>query len=617
MYGSTSDSNKLKCLLKHRMKKTKAWLKSIPNQPVVCLCFVLAVYAALILPTVNRQGISWDEQTDIDIARAYLKPGGWFSGSNSDPSQTRLPMAVVAVVYMLLRTDDLMTARVVSCFIGALTIIGVYIACTRDFDRKRGLLAAAILATSPFFLSFARVAFTETDIFVACAFAWLWVAMSHLREKCTVGWAAITAVVLGLALSGKFTVVVIFPAIIVHILSFTRSGTDPTTRLATIRLTTRELRNGAALLALMSAAILFGWLNLNSMAPEWREEALLRFHCYLALAGWIAVLVWAMRRRSKVVPPPLMVGFVLVLALSTFMVVPPEHLTNPNIIGSLIGRFEHEMGWNPAFMGEAAILHLACVLFKSSPLMGAGLLVSVIAAVWQWRTKRAARFPVLVVACYFLGLALLPLAQTFYMMPVLPILAILAADQWCTLLSRRKTTAVVIGAAAVIVLGVDLVLCYPDFNLNGYQWVDARYIGNRATVGYRSIVQTPSDGVQQMAQWINENAQPGDRVVAYVYPWHIIEASCPNPRFRIRRGEPNSLYLLPDYVIIHINHTIRQSWAAYFSGEVNTTRAESIFWEPYDVEWLRNHYTKIATVPRAFGIEMASLWERNGRIENK
>ncbi|HOT93207.1 MAG TPA: glycosyltransferase family 39 protein [Anaerolineae bacterium] len=586
-------------------------IRSVSARSVLYLCLILGVYTALLLPTVNRQGISWDEQTDIDIARTYLRPGGWLSGSNSDPSQTRLPMAVVAVVYTLLHTDDLFTGRIVSCLVGTLTLIGVYVVCRRDFDRHTGLLAAALLATSPFFLSFARVAFTETDVFVACAFVWLWVAMSHLGNHGTLGWATITAVVLGLALSGKFTVVVIFPAIIFHILFFARDRTTPTTRLATTRLKTRDLRNGAALLALMIVVILLGWLNLNSLKPEWREEALLRFHFILALGGWVAVLVWAARHRDKTVSPLLMVGFILVLALGTFMVVPPEHLTNPTIIRSLFDRFEREMAWNPAFMGEAATLHLACVLFKSSPLIGAGLLASVIAAARQWKGRHVLRLPVLMVGCYFLGLILLPLAQTFYMVPLLPILAILAADQWRRLMSRRKRVALGFGAAAALVLAVDLILCYPDFNLNGYQWVGARYIGNRATIGYRSIVQTPSDGVQQMVQWVNANAKEGARVVVYAYPWHIVEATCPDPRVRFIRGQYNSVRLRPDYVIVHINHTIRQSWAAYFTGDVNTTRAESIFWEPYDATWLHSHYTKIATVPRAFGIEMASVWKRN------
>ncbi|MEJ5308407.1 MAG: glycosyltransferase family 39 protein [Anaerolineae bacterium] len=648
------------------MKNVKAWLKFILNRPAIRLCLILAVYCALLLPTVSRQGISWDEQTDLDITRAYLKPGGWLRGSDSDPSQTRLPMAAVAAVYALLRTDDLLTARLVSCLVGALTIIGVYVFCKRDFDSKTGLLAGAMLATSPFFLSFAKTAFTETDIYVACAVVWLLVATSRLRESGTPGRAAVTAVVLGLALSAKFTTVVIFPAIVFYILAEneprrhrehgeqaenlfdtrksitsrklwpvsdrvtteTTAGTlrdrpaqnsnaNPTIRLTTTRLTPRELRNGIALLALMSAAILFGWLDLNSMAPEWRDEALLRLHFILALGGWIAVLVWAWRHRHKRVAPWLIAGFVLALALGTTMVVPPEHLTNPQIINSLIDRFENEMQWSPAFMGEAAALHLACVLFKSSPLLGAGLLISLFTAALQWKARSEVRLLLLIVGCYFLGLVLLPLAQTFYMMPVLPILAILAADQWFTLMARKKPLAMGMGAVAVVMLCVDLVLCYPDFNMNGYQWVGARYIGNRATLGYRSIVQTPSDGVEQTVRWVSEHARPGDRVVVYAYPWHIVEAAGRNSEVRFTRGQYNSVRLRPDYVIVHINHTIRQSWAAYFTGEVNTTRGDNIFWEPYDAEWLHNHYTKVATVPRAFGIEMASVWERTDRLKAK
>jgi 4-amino-4-deoxy-L-arabinose transferase-like glycosyltransferase len=593
------------------MKIVQVWIKSVPNRPIVCLYLILICYATLLLPTVYRQGISWDEQTDIDIARAYLvRPDGWLRGSPSDPSQTRLPMAVVAVVYALLRTDDLLTARLISCFVGALTIVGVFVFCERDFDRKRGLLACAVLATSPFFLSFAKTAFTETDIYVACAFVWLLAALSRLRERGTVGWAAVTAVALGLALSGKFTTVVIFPVIVFHIQSFPKEQMGE-------RLSKRELRNGIAFLALMSAIIVLGWLNLNALAPEWREDALLRFHFILALGGWIAVLVWAARQRNKIVSPLWLTGFVLVLALGTFMVAPPDHTTNPNIIASLIDRFNHEMGWNPAFMGEAAVLHLASVIFKSSPVLGVGLLVSLLTTALQWKTMPKTRLLMLIVAFYFLGLILLPLAQTFYMIPVLPLLTILGADQLLTLMARRKTLAIGIGVLAVIGLCVDLALCYPDFNLNGYQWLGARYLGNRSTIGYRSVVQTTSDGVQQVAQWLDENARPGDRVAAYVYEWHILEAICADSRLRLTPGKEISVRLRPDYVIIHINHTIRQSWAAFSSGDENNARAASVFWTPYDEAWLRTHYTKIATVPRAFGIEMASVWERNDRIEGK
>jgi 4-amino-4-deoxy-L-arabinose transferase-like glycosyltransferase len=582
-------------------------IRSASRKPFFYLWLVLLVYGLLLAPTVTRQGISWDEQTDLDIARSYIsRPDGWLRGSESDPSQTRLPMYVVAVVYTLLNTDDLYTARLVSCLVGALTIVGVYMACVRDYDHRRGVLAGAILATSPFFLSFARTAFTETDVYVACAFSWLVVCLSHLREKGTIGWAAVTGIVLGLGLSVKFTAVVLFPAVLLQARSFPRVQ-------ASEALPRREVAGGAALLSLMAGSMLFGWAGINATAPMFREGWLLRFHACLALIGWALVLAWAARKRDRAAQPLTLAGLVILLSLGTFMVLPPVHTTNPSIIASLIERFNSQVGWNPCFTWEAAVLHLACVVFKSSPLIGIGLLVGVVATLVQWKAKPGSRFPLLVVLFYFLGLVLLPIAQTFYMVPLLPILAILASDQLLTLWPERTTAAVIAGAAAVVLI-VDLFRCYPDYNLNGYQWLGARYLAGRPTIGYRSVVQTTSDGVQQVVGWLCDNATHGERVVAYVYPWHIVEAACPRPSFRISHGSRESVRSRPDYVITHINHEIRAAWSAWLSGRAFDVRAESVFWEPYDTDWLHSHFTKVATVRRAFGVEMASIWERNDRL---
>lgn len=571
------------------------------------LCVVLLAFGLLLVPTLTRQGISWDEQTDLDIARSYIsQPDGWLRGSESDPSQTRLPMVAVAVVYSLLNTDDLYTARLMSCLVGALTIVGVYAACGRDYDHRRGVLAGAILATSPFFLSFARTAFTETDVYVACAFSWLLVCMSHLREKGTVGWAAAAGVVLGLGLSAKFTAVALFPAVVLHARSFpqVRRGEG---------LSSREVIGGAALLLVMAGSMLFGWAGINATSPLLREGWLLRFHACLALLGWIMALGWAARHRDRGARPLILVGLVIILSLGTFMVIPPVHTTNPSIIASVVERFNNQVGWNPSFTWEAAVLHLACVAFKSSPLVGLSLLAGTAAAVVQWKARPASRFPALVVLFYFLGLILLPIAQTFYMVPLLPVMAVLASDQALRLWPKRAAAAIV-GGAAALVLVLDLVMCYPDYNLNGYQWLGARYLAGRPTIGYRSVVQTTSDGVQQVVGWLCDNATRGERVVAYVYPWHIVEAACPQPGFRISHGSRESVRSRPDYVITHINHEIRAAWSSWLSGREFDMQAESVFWEPYDTAWMRSHFTKVATVRRAFGIEMAAIWERNDRL---
>lgn len=559
----------------------------------------------LLLPTVRRQGISWDEQTDIHIARAYISgSGGWFIGSNSDPSQTRLPMYTVALVYALTGTDDLLTARLVSAFMGALTLVGVYVFCKREYDAKRGLLAAAILATSPFFLSFARVAFTETDIYVACVFAWLLVGVSNLREKRTVGSTVIAALLLGLAISAKFTAVYLFPAVLLHALTWPRleRGLE--------HLHWRDLFGVGMLFVILFALAWLGWSAESFAAGAESDGVVAAMHYLLAAVCWGMILLWVVRRSDHTASSLLLVALVFLLALSTFVMLPPVHLTNPDIIRSLLERFNNEMGWDLGFIIEATGLHTACVIFKSSPLVGFGFLAALVGTAPQWKRRIEVQFPLLVILSYFLGLALLPIAQTFYMMPLLPILVIFGADQWLRLLSGKRPLAMLMGCAAAAVLVVDLALCYPDYNLNGYQWLGARFLVGRSTIGYRSVVQTPSDGVEQAVHWLCDNATNGERVVAYVYPWHIVEAACPDPRFRISRGRWESVRARPDYVIIHINHEIRQSWAAWFTGRENNVRDDGVFWEPYDADWLYTHFTKVARVPRAFGLEMASVWRR-------
>jgi len=488
---------------------------------------ILALYMLLILPTVSRQGISWDEQNDLWIAQSYLvKPNGWLVGSDIDPSQARLPMFIVALVYHIVNRSDLMTARLVSVFVGGLTLVGIYCYGLLNLDARRGWLAAGLLATSPFFLAFARVAFTETDIYLACLFVWLMVVKTRAESYSNVRRILTIGVLLGLGLSAKFTTLAIFPA------------------------------------------------------------------------AWVAIVKAG--EGKKLTSRLRDVALVTAMALATSLLLPPEHLTNPDILRSLWQRFRYEMPHPLSFIGEAAALHLLAIVLKSGVVIGVGMMLSLILSLSRLRDERL-NFPMLLALCYFAGLLALPLAQTFYMVPLLPILAILTANQFFRLWDSRRRLAVTLAILAVASLGVDLALCYPDFNLNGYQWLGLRNIAGRSSVGYRSIVQTPSDGVQQAFEWLNEHAQSGERVLAYLLEWHIVQATAPNPAYRIENGFETSLYTHPNYVVIHINAQIRQSWWTGGPEGVDL---------PYVRAWLEENYIKVFTVWRRFGLEMASIWQR-------
>jgi 4-amino-4-deoxy-L-arabinose transferase-like glycosyltransferase len=577
-------------------------IRSVPRASVFPLFLIIVLYSALLLPTLGRQGISWDEQTDILIARAYISgPAGWFIGSNTDPSQTRLPMFAVALVYALTGTDNLLTARLASAFVGALTIVGVYVFCAREIGQKQGVLASGILALSPFYLSFARTAFTETDIYVACALAWLLLAVSNLKDKRTVGAAGIAAIPRGLAVSAKFTAIFAFPAVLLY--AFTWPKSEATLE----RVQVRDLFGIGAPAFIMFALAWFGWNEYNFAIAQETDGLVGATHYGIAGVLWAAMLFWLVRRRNHTGPPVLLAVLAVLVALTIFLMVPPTHLTNPDIVASLRGRFDQEMGWNPGFMVEAVALHLGSVVFKSSPLVGLWLLAGLVAALLSWRRHREVRFPLLVTVFYFLGLASLPIAQTFYMMPLLPVLAILGADLWFAVLSWRRAVALFFGAVTAALLVVDLFLCFPDYNLNGYQWLGARYLVGRSSIGYRSVVQTTSDGVQQAVRWVCEHATGGERVATYVHPWHIVWETCPNPLARFVKGKWETVRSKPEFVLVHINHQIRQRWAGQ-------SRGDDVFWQPYDVAWVEGTYDKVFSVGRAFGLEMASVWQRKDSV---
>lgn len=573
------------------------------------------LYLVLLLPTVGRYGITWDEQGDTGIANNYIfKKGGWLVDSCIDPSQARLPMYFVAIIFFLLKNSSLILARLVSCFMGALTIIAVYIFCKQQYDYKKGLLACFLLATSPFFLSFARIAYTESDIFVTCAISWSFVCVSKLQEKRTVGWATITAIVLGLSLSSKFSAIAILPSVFLVLVMCPKTISTVKTYISK----TDIVIIGIFLFTLLVS--IFGVWGLLYLSTAMTYTLQVKFVHYLLVSFiWVCTVARLTFYHRLVMKPFILAFFVLAFSCLTSMLIPPVHMTSPCILRSFIGRALYQSNLNFLFMLEASILHFGCVLFKQGLAIGIWLWLSLLVTIIQFKNRKETRLLVLIFIFYFFFLIKLPLAQTFYMMPLLPILAIFGSDQFFRLYTKKRTYAIVLISISICSLITDMFLCYPDYNLNGKQWLGTRYLGGRSTIGYRSIVQTTSDGIEQVLKWSNDNIQPGELVVTYIYPEHIIRTICQNPKFQIKNGlwkknpkfqindglwRSNTTFMNADYVITSINTEIEQGFGIH-----NPTG--DVYKHPYDVKLLKANFTKVFTVKRAFDIEVASVWRSN------
>lgn len=573
-------------------RKSHGWL---------ILSGILVCYALLILPTINRLGSGWDEAVDLVIAEAYLTPKGMLLGLSWDLSQTRLPMFTVAWIFHLFGESSLLLARLTTVLVGGLTLVGVYVYGKSSFSKAAGLLAAGLLAINPFFLSFARLAFTESDMYVACALIWTLAIMSRLERIPSLGWAALSGIFLSFAISSKATALVIVPAACISFVlsrkiygsSVASNGSDRLDRLSALSV---WLWAGAAVLIAVAGVLISRHLNAGSYPRVFHL-----FNYGFVWLGWLIILVWGLRNRNSTAHPVGMAAFIAGLSLLTFVIVPPEHLANSGIIRDLISRADREMAFSPAFILELAAFHTFILFLKSTPVLGLGLLAGWVISLAQWRGRPELTLPLLVSSAYLLALLSLPLGQTFYTIPLLPVLSLLAADQIVRLWSKRRTFSLALVVLGLIWWGVEIKQCYPDYHLNGYQWLGARPFFGRSSIGYRSIVYVPSDGVEQSVEWLNAHAEAGQTALLYVEPWHIVHAVAPDPAYSLANGMDASLASGPDYVVIHMGSLIRQ-------GEGTDTPAGDIFQYPFDVDVLQNEYRKVFSVQRAFDLEMATIW---------
>jgi 4-amino-4-deoxy-L-arabinose transferase-like glycosyltransferase len=564
---------------------------------------ILMVYAVLIVPTLSRMGIGWDEEIDLRIAQAYLTPRGFFFGIPLDLSQTRLPMFIVALVYRLFGVSDLLLARLTSVVVGGLTLLGIYVYGKDHFNYKVGLLAAGLLAVNPFFLSFARLAFTESDVYLACTLTWLLVALARLQERRTIGRAAMAGLVLGLSISAKATVLAVLPAVWAALYSVrfytlnTRQNEVNISGTTLIPARAGWFWAGWAVLVLLVGVYIAMFLDIGAYSGIFRT-----LNYGLVGLGWLLPLGWAYRHRNQYADSIPLAAFVTGFGLLTFVIFPPDHLTNSGILRSLFLRAENEMSFSAAFVGEVTALHLLTLFIKSTPMLGLALLAGTVTSLAEWR-QRELTLPLFVAISYFAGLMLLPLAQTFYTIPILPVLSLLVADQFLRLWSFRRKIALMAAVFTMGWWGVEMVQCYPDYHLNGYQWLGARPLFGRSSIGYRSVVYTPSDGVQQAVEWLNTNAEPGQTALLYVEPWHIVRYIAPDPGYTLTNGFDETLHSKPDFVVVHIG-------AILWQGEGNDTPIGDVIRYPFNFEVLTREYEQVFVVQRAFNLEMASVWQR-------
>jgi len=481
---------------------------------------VVVAFCVLCRTSGHHLGMTWDEQVDQRIVKALLRHPIY--GSGLDGTQMRLPMYVGAAVYRL-TGPSLGVGRSISVVIGALTILATFGLARRLFDGWTACIAAATVGLSPYFLGFARIAMTEGDIYPALFLTLACWAVVRYAAGPNGPNLALAGVALGLAIGAKLYSIFLIPAIVVCEMlrdvetrrrRVAGGGDEASGRWA--------MALGAVCLGLIPAACVLSQLRQVAMSiVAWGVLA-------AATVGLLAYLVLGCRGWR----PGLWGGLFTLCAVAGAVACAamPEHVVQPGILRELMRRTAH---WDYRLPGSLWLDHVrlysGILLIKSTVPVG---VVTVLALVYAWvrqGDRPALRLPIWGVSFFVVSVCTLPLRQTFYLMSIFPLIAIITADavmsfrRWVA--ARSSRAGVVCSAAMVglvLQLGWTAWRVWPDYNLYGRRLIGDRWLGAEAR-GYRNLIQIPCDGYAELVDWCRRNVRPGQRVVSYLWADHVLD----------------------------------------------------------------------------------------------
>ena len=520
-------------------------------------------------------------------------------------------MWLTAVGSLAADAPSYITARYVSCLFGVLTLVGVYFFARLVCNRRAAVFATAFLAISPYFLAFSKVAMTEGDVFLACASAWLMLALAYWAKSPNLGRLMLVAVAAGLMVGTKIVAAVWIPAILPLLFLFKTEKPYNGNQIATVSL-------GCMVMGLVILVYGFTIAQADHIATlnvsyDRLSVGTKIFHYLGVLVPWLASVGVAVRFRTRRIHPLLACLLVPACSLLTFFAIPPAHTTNGSLVQGVYKLFLlNSEALSPMVIYSAAGLNFLSVVIKNSPAVGVFLCFSVLFGFFFLKRQPLLAIILIPLIVYPVFLIINGRAQTFYMIGMMPQLAVLGAVSLNWLYERKKILAYGVVGICCANMAYDIALAYPDLHLNGYQYVGERYIAGRSSVGYKAIVQTPSDGTTQVMAWARKNVPAGDRVVTYIRHRMMIAGFSQHLHlpFHVRNGlDPKWDFTTFKWVITHINYMIDSDY-------VRKKPRDSIYdYRYFDMDVLQRDYEKVYSVRRAFGIEMATVWRRKVPFE--
>jgi 4-amino-4-deoxy-L-arabinose transferase-like glycosyltransferase len=197
----------------HVFENTKLWLWG--------LCILTFLVGLIYIQ--NQRVWPFDEEGNFGASQLIAEQGikQFFNEYPTLPWLGRQhPPLIILINGLMLRLFgiDLFVIRLVTLFFTVVTLILIYLVGASLYDRKIGLLAACFMASFPLFIRLGTAAMTDVQVtFFAVLAVYL---VIKLERRPTYGLAATVGVELGLGLTSKYTLLLMFPVILSYFIVF-------------------------------------------------------------------------------------------------------------------------------------------------------------------------------------------------------------------------------------------------------------------------------------------------------------------------------------------------------------------------------------------------------------
>jgi hypothetical protein len=521
---------------------------------VAALVILSGCFVALTGSIVGETTVQYDEFTDLVIASSLsVDP---LSGHSHDGSQARFPMYVTAVAQRLARIIDpnlelletLLISRWISIFMTVLAVWGTYLLGSHIFDARSGLLAAALFTFSPYVLHFGRDALTQGDAFTPVTVLFTLVTFEQFHTKRTTFRLVCFTFCLALAISAKFLLVILIPALITYqlLLAVSRCYRDPDPLMSSderteVRFTDWSfifLAVGTGISSLFALLIAYQRIGLTPEASNLMNQTA-RLLWAITLSGIFLCCLTAFRNsrpwpnRFEKTSNYWLLGrawlAILPLTLALVLALFPDHIFNHRVVTSLVNRFLTMDGNSSLFSAtlDSVRLYLGLILFKLGLPLGIATCLAFLWAVKRSAENRGVLLLVMILLFFGLLLAIFPLQQPLWLMSIYPLIMLLLSVmivRGFSVLKGKKLRLAWAGFVFVAVtwLAIGLVQVFPTFGYYGYELIGDSWLGNESR-GYRRVVVVTNDGSTEALEWLLQNAPVGSIVISYLDDVHIID----------------------------------------------------------------------------------------------